>query len=94
MLRNFRCDTIQIRQWKRQLLDVASELLTRGKQIRDKEERQVKEAELFQQIGRLWMVLVWLKNIVSATLISVNYASYSITANPISASAGHLHCCV
>ncbi len=36
-------------QWKRQLLDGASELLTRGKKSKDKEEGQVKEAELFQQ---------------------------------------------
>ncbi len=43
---------IQVNQWKRQLLDGASELFTRGKQTWDKGERQAKEAELFQQIGR------------------------------------------
>ena len=48
-------------QWKRQLLDGASELFTRGKQTKDKEDGQVKEAELFQQIGRLQMELEWLK---------------------------------
>ena len=45
---------IQVSQWKRQLLDGASELFTRAKKSRDKksrdrEEGQAKEAELFQQ---------------------------------------------
>jgi transposase-like protein len=52
---------IQVSQWKRQLLDGASELFTRGKKSNDKEEGQAKEAELFQQIGRLQMELEWLK---------------------------------
>ena len=38
---------IQVSQWKRQLLDGASELFTRGKKTKDKVEGQVKEAELF-----------------------------------------------
>ena len=41
--------------------DSASELFTRGKKTTDKEEGQAKEAELFQQIGRLQMELEWLK---------------------------------
>jgi len=52
---------IQVSQWKRQLLDGASELFTRGKKTKDKEEGQAKEAELFQQIGRLQIELEWLK---------------------------------
>jgi len=32
-----------------------------GKKTKDKEEGQAKEAELFQQIGRLQMELEWLK---------------------------------
>jgi len=44
---------IQVSQSKRQLLDGASGLFTRGKKSNDKEEGQAKEAELFQQIGRL-----------------------------------------
>ena len=48
-------------QWERQLLDGASELFIRGKQTKDKEDGQAKEAELFQQIGRLQMELEWLK---------------------------------
>ena len=52
---------IQVGQWKRQLLDGASELITRGNKSKYKEEVQVKEAELFQQIGRLRMELEWLR---------------------------------
>mgnify|MGYP006283506277 CR=1 FL=1 len=44
---------IQVSQWKRQPLDAASELFTMGSKSKDKEEVQDKEAELFQQIGRL-----------------------------------------
>ena len=44
-----------------QLLDGASELFTRGKKNKDTGDSQVKEAELFQQIGRLQMELEWLK---------------------------------
>ena len=46
---------IQVSQWKRQLLENASELFGRGKRNKDK------EAELFQQIGKLQMELEWLK---------------------------------
>jgi transposase-like protein len=52
---------IQVSQWKLQLLDGASELFSRGKKTKDKEEGQGKGAELFQQIGRLQMELKWLK---------------------------------
>jgi putative transposase len=38
-------------------MDGASELLTRSKQIKIKVEGWAKEAELFQQIGRLQMEL-------------------------------------
>ena len=58
---------IQVSQWKRQLLDGASELFTCGKQSKDKEEVQAKEAELFQQIGRLQMELEWLKKNLSCS---------------------------
>ena len=56
---------IQVSQWKRQLLDGACELFTRGKKTKDKEEGQAKEAGLFQQIGRLQMELEWLKKSLS-----------------------------
>ena len=52
---------IQVSQWKRQLLDGASELFTRCKKNKDTGDSQVKEAELFQQIGKLQMELEWLK---------------------------------
>ncbi|MEI6829774.1 MAG: transposase [Synechococcaceae cyanobacterium ELA445] len=52
---------IQVSQWKKQLLESASELFTRGKKARVKDEGQAKEAELFQQIGRLQMEIEWLK---------------------------------
>ena len=52
---------IQVSQWKKQLLEGASELFSRGRKDKDKEESQAKEAELFQQIGRLQMELEWLK---------------------------------
>ena len=77
--------TIQVSQWKRQLLDGAS-VFTRGKKSKDKEEGQAKEAELFQQIGRLQMELEWLKKI-SAALRPMNCESWSITTTLSSASA-------
>jgi transposase len=83
---------IQVSQWKRQLLDGASDLFTRGKKSKDKEEGQAKEAELFQQIGRLQMELEWLKKKVSAALMPVTCASWSITTTPSSASAANVLC--
>jgi putative transposase len=59
--------SIQVSQWKRQLLDGASELFSRGKKSNDKEEGQAKKAELFQQIGRLQMELEWLKESLSCS---------------------------
>jgi transposase-like protein len=86
--RTLRCDPIQVSQWKRQLLDGANELFTRGKKNKDQNAGQAKEAELFQQIGRLQMELEWLKKI-SAALMPVNSASWSITTIPSSALAGN-----
>ncbi len=84
---------IQESQWKRQLLDGASELFSRGQKNKDTGESQVKEAELFQQIGKLLMELEWLKKI-SAALPLVNCASWSITTIQSSASAGNAPCWV
>ena len=83
---------IQVSQWKKQLLDGASELFTRGKKNKVKEESQVKEAELFQQIGKLQMELEWLKKKISAALTPMNCASWSIQTTPSSASAGNVPC--
>jgi putative transposase len=52
---------IQVSQWKKQLLEGASDLFTRGKKTQTKDESQAKQAELFQQIGKLQMELEWLK---------------------------------
>jgi len=60
-------DPIQVSQWKRQLLDGASKLVTRGKKSKDTGESQVKEVELLQQIGKLQMELEWLKKNLSCS---------------------------
>jgi putative transposase len=56
---------IQVSQWKKQLLEGCSELFTHGKKSQAKDDGhcqgQAKEAELFQQIGKLQMELEWLK---------------------------------
>ena len=52
---------IQVSQWKKQPLESASELFTRGKKDLDKDYGQAKKAELFQQIGRLQMEFEWLQ---------------------------------
>jgi transposase-like protein len=50
----------QIAQWKRQLLDGGSQLF--GQQYaREQHEQTAREAELFEQIGRLKMELEWMK---------------------------------
>lgn len=79
------------RLWKRQLLDGARALFTRGKQKKDKDEGQVKEAELFQRIGRLKMELEWI-NKASAAWLPENCACWSITTTPRSASVGNTYC--
>ena len=76
---------IQVSQWKKQLLDGASELYTRGKKSK------AKEAELFQQIGKLQMELEWLKKI-SAALTPMNCASWSIQTALSSGSAANVCC--
>ena len=52
---------IQVSQWKRQLQENVSELFGRGQKNKAKEAGEAKEAELFQQIGKLQMELEWLK---------------------------------
>ncbi len=58
---------IQVSQWMRQLLDGAHELFIRGWKSKDKDVKQAKEAELFQQIGRQQMELEWLKKNLSCS---------------------------
>ena len=49
----------QITQWKKQLLDGGSSLF--GQRVREQQEQSSREADLFEQIGRLKMELEWLK---------------------------------
>lgn len=50
----------QITQWKKQLLESGSNLF--GQQhVRQQQAQTAREAELFEQIGRLQMKLEWLK---------------------------------
>jgi transposase-like protein len=49
----------QISEWKRALLDVGPDFSTR--RAREKRAQATREAELYEQIGRLKMELEWLK---------------------------------
>ncbi len=85
-----RCDPIQVSQWKRELLDGATELFSRGNKTKEKEDGQAKEEVLFQQIARLQMMLEWLKK-VSAPPMPLNCASWSLTTSSSSASADNVY---
>ncbi len=50
----------QIAQWKRQLLEEGSNLFGQQR-IREQHDQSVREAALYEQIGRLKMELEWLK---------------------------------
>jgi hypothetical protein len=67
-----------VKQWKRQLLEGASELFGRGKKSKDKNEAEGFETELCQQFGRLQMELECLKK-DSAFVIPMNCVSWPIT---------------
>jgi transposase-like protein len=51
----------QIHHWKRQLLEGAVEIFENGHSARREEELSRREAELYQEIGRLKMELEWMK---------------------------------
>jgi putative transposase len=51
---------VQISQWKKHLLDNIESLFRDGRR-REHEEEQARQAELFEQIGRLNMEIEWLK---------------------------------
>lgn len=51
----------QIHHWKRQLLEGAVEIFESGHSAKREEEFRRREAELFQEVGRLNMELEWLK---------------------------------
>lgn len=50
----------QISSWKKQLVEQAGELFTRGKQATEKSEEEV-TGPLYEEIGRLKMDVKWLK---------------------------------
>ena len=54
-----RWEPILVSQKQRQLLDGASGLFIRGKQTKENDWGQAKEAELFRLIGQLQMQLEW-----------------------------------
>ena len=51
----------QITQWKKQLVEGGSSIFGQQR-VREQHEQSAREAELFEQIGRLKMELEWLKN--------------------------------
>lgn len=56
----------QISAWKKQLLDGAAELFADGRQTRKADDdAELREAELYQQLGKLQMELEWLKKKVA-----------------------------
>jgi putative transposase len=55
----------QIHQWKKQLLVGVVSLFRSGDPVHDTAAQQAREAELFEQIGRLNMELDWLKKKVA-----------------------------
>ena len=56
----FQVHTVQISQWKKQLLD-GIESLFRDRRRRDHDDSQAIQAQLYEQIGRLQMEVEWLK---------------------------------
>ena len=54
----------QVSQWKRHLQSQGEQLFSQGRQPNQKQQEK-KEAELYEQIGRLKMELEWLKKKVS-----------------------------
>jgi transposase-like protein len=55
----------QIHQWKKQLLLGTVSLFQSGQEVPDAAAQRAREAELFEQIGRLNMELDWLKKKVA-----------------------------
>jgi transposase-like protein len=60
----YQVHSVQISQWKKQLLDGIDSLFRDGRR-RDQDEGQAIQAELYEQIGRLKMELEWLKKKVA-----------------------------
>jgi putative transposase len=64
LAKTFQVHSVQISQWKKQLLDGAESLFRDGRR-REHEEGQVLQAELYERIGRLNMEVEWLKKSVA-----------------------------
>jgi transposase-like protein len=60
----YQVHSVQISQWKKQLLDGIESLFCDARR-RDHDESQAIQAELYEQIGRLKMELEWLKKKVA-----------------------------
>ena len=60
----FQVHSVQISQWKKQLLD-GIESLFQDRRRRDHDDNQAIQAELYEQIGRLKMEVEWLKKKVA-----------------------------
>jgi len=60
----YQVHSVQISQWKKQLLNGIDSLFRDGRR-RDHDEGQAIQAELYEQIGRLKMELEWLKKKVA-----------------------------
>ena len=60
----YQVHSVQISQWKKQLLDGIESLFRDGRR-RDHDESQAIQAELYEQIGRLKMEVEWLKKKVA-----------------------------
>ncbi len=60
----YQVHSVQISQWKKQLLDGVDAIFRDGRR-RDHDESQAIQAELYEQIGRLKMELEWLKKKVA-----------------------------
>jgi transposase-like protein len=60
----YRVHPVPISQWKKQLLDGVEDLFRDGRR-REREEGEARQAELYEQIGRLNMEIEWLKKRVA-----------------------------
>jgi len=57
----FKVHVTQIGAWKKKLIDAAPEVFERDYKESREQELQQREAELYQEIGRLKMELEWIK---------------------------------
>jgi transposase-like protein len=67
----FGVHTTQVGQWKKRLLEGATELFSDGRR-RDAQEQDALVADLYEQIGRLQMELGWLKKKICPARLRAN----------------------